>query len=350
MLFATLVLTRVTAGLGYRLGLADRPDTRKTHQGLVPLTGGIAIFLTIALGTLVLGVAPYSWPMMAIACLLFAVGVFDDIRHINPWLRLLVQYGGGLLLATWGGIALHNVGDLLGIGDIPLLVLAVPLTALAAAGLSNAYNMIDGIDGLAASTIALPLLALYVLALQAGHPGSEFLSLMLVPLAVFLLFNLGPNNRLLPKIFLGDGGSVTLGFLVTASLVYFSQGDNAVILPVTALWLVTLPLMDMLATMLRRARNGRKLMEADRSHLHHTLMDMGFSSRQALVLLVAYGVACSLLGLALENVPEYLSLACYILLFLGHCLFVMRAEAIARRLGGYLRKNRALSEEYCESN
>jgi len=350
LLFATLVLTRVTAGLGYRLGLADTPDARKTHNGLVPLTGGVAIFLTIALGTLVLGIAPYSWPMMAITCLLFAVGVFDDIRHINPWLRLLIQFGAGLLLATWGGIAIHNVGDLLAMGAIPLLVLAVPLTALAAAGLSNAYNMIDGIDGLAASTIALPLLVLYVLAVQAGHPGCAFLSLMLVSLAVFLLFNLGPDNRLLPKIFLGDGGSVTMGFLVTASLVYFSQGDNAVILPVTALWLVTVPLMDMLATMLRRARLGHKLMEADRSHLHHTLMDMGFSARQTLALLVAYGGACALLGLALENIPEYLSLACYILLFLGHCLFVMRAEAIARRFSRYLPKKSALSNEYCDPN
>ncbi len=349
-LFATLVLTRVTAGLGYRLGLADTPGSRKMHKGIVPLTGGIAIFLSILVGTLVLGVSPWSWPMMAIACLLFAVGLFDDIRHINPWLRLLMQYGAGLLLATWGGIAIHNVGNLLAMGDIPLLALTLPLTALAVAGLSNAYNMIDGIDGLAGSSIALPLLVLYVLALPAGHPGSDFLLLMLVPLAVFLLFNLGPNNRWLPKIFLGDGGSVTLGFLVTASLVYFSQGGNAVILPVTALWLVTVPLMDMLATMLRRARNGHKLMEADRSHLHHTLMDMGFSSRQTLMLLVAYGGACCLLGLALENVPEYLSLACYILLFLGHCLFVMRAEAIKRRFGRHLPKNRDLLEEYCETN
>ena len=350
ILIAALLLTRVTAGIGYRLGLADTPDARKTHSGVVPLTGGIAIFLTIALGCLVLHVAPYTGPMMAIACLLFAVGVFDDIRHINPWLRLLLQYGAGILLATWGGIAIHNVGNLLALGDIPLLLLTVPLTALSVAGLSNAYNMVDGIDGLAASTIALPLLVLYALALQAGHPLGDFLSLMLVPLAVFLLFNLGPDNRLLPKIFLGDGGSVTLGFLVTASLVYFSQGENALILPVTALWLVTLPLMDMLATMLRRARHGHKLMAADRSHLHHTLMDMGFSARQTLALLVAWATACALLGLALEGIPEYLSLACYCLLFLGHCVFVMKAEAISRRLDRPLRRVRGRAEEYGERN
>jgi UDP-GlcNAc:undecaprenyl-phosphate GlcNAc-1-phosphate transferase len=333
LVVASILITRLTAGAGYRLGLADRPDARKRHNGIVPLTGGISIFLTILFGVVMLEVSPYSFSMLLIACLVFAVGVFDDIRHINPWLRLLIQYGAGILLATWGGLAIHDVGNLLGMGNIPLLLLTVPLTALSVAGLSNAYNMIDGINGLAATMITLPLALLYALALQAGHPMADFLLLMLVPLATFLLFNLGPNNRLLPRVFLGDGGSVALGFLVTASLVYFSQGENALIMPVTSLWLVTVPLMDMLATMLRRGMQGRKLMEADRSHLHHTMMDMGFGARQTLLLLVSYAIACAMLGRALEAVPAYLSLACYILLFLGHCLFVTRAEAIGSRLG-----------------
>jgi UDP-GlcNAc:undecaprenyl-phosphate/decaprenyl-phosphate GlcNAc-1-phosphate transferase len=328
---AALLITRITAGAGYRLGLSDQPDLRKRHQGAVPLTGGIAIFCTILLGTLVLGVAPLTYPMLGIACLVFVVGVFDDIRHINPTLRLLIQYGSGLVLASYGGIAIHNVGNLLALGDIPLLLLTLPLTALSVAGLSNAYNMIDGIDGLAAATIALPLLALYTLALQAGHPMADSLLLMLLPLAVFLLFNLGPNNRLLPKIFLGDAGSITMGFLVTAALVYFSQGEDALILPVTALWLVTLPLMDMLATMLRRAKHGHKLMEADRLHLHHTLIDrLGLSPRQTLVLLIAYAAGCAVLGVALESIPEYLSLLGYFVLFCGHCLFVIKSEAIGK--------------------
>jgi UDP-GlcNAc:undecaprenyl-phosphate/decaprenyl-phosphate GlcNAc-1-phosphate transferase len=216
------------------------------------------------------------------------------------------------------------VGNLLALGAIPLLLLTVPLTALAVAGLSNAYNMIDGIDGLAAGTIVLPLLVLYLLALQSGHPMGSALLLLLVPLGVFLLFNLGPNNRVLPKMFLGDAGSVTLGFLVTASLVYFSQGDGALIRPVTALWLVTVPLMDMLATMLRRLKQGRKLMAADRSHLHHTLIDRGLGSRQTLFLMVGYATLCAIVGLVLEGIPEYLSLLCYFLLFCGHCLFVIR--------------------------
>ena len=341
LFIAALLIAGACVRIVPRLGLVDHPDGRKQHNGAVPLTGGIAIFLTLLAGTFGLGIAPYTYPMLAIACVVFAVGVFDDIRHINATARLFIQYGSGILLATYGGIAITNVGNLLAMWDIPLLLLTVPLTALSVAGLCNAYNMIDGIDGLAASTIALPLLVLYLLAVQAGHPMANSLLLMLVPLGVFLLFNLGPNNRLMPKMFLGDGGSVTLGFLVTVSLVYFSQGDNALIEPVTALWLVTIPLMDMLATMLRRLRHGRKLMAADRSHLHHTLMDLGLGQRQTLALLVCGAAICAGIGLALEAIPAYLSLLCYFLLFITHCLFVIKSEAIGAWLNARVARGTA---------
>jgi UDP-N-acetylmuramyl pentapeptide phosphotransferase/UDP-N-acetylglucosamine-1-phosphate transferase len=137
ILIAALTITRVTASLGARLGLLDSPGARKQHQGDVPLTGGIALFFTLLFGTFV------------------------------------------------------NVGNLLAMGDIPLLLLTVPLTSLALAGLSNAYNMIDGIDGLAASTITLPLLVLIVgYAIFGATAGMllegvpEYLSL----LCYFLLF------------------------------------------------------------------------------------------------------------------------------------------------------------------
>ena len=322
------------------LGLVDTPDSRKQHLGTVPLTGGIATFFSLLFCDFALNIVPYTDNMLIIAALVFIVGVYDDRFHINATLRLFIQFGAGIALATYGGIAIVDAGNLLALGNIPLLMLSAPLTALSVAGLSNAYNMIDGIDGLAASTILLPLLVLFGLAATHGHPMATWLLLMIVPLFVFLLFNLGPNNRFLPKIFLGDGGSVTLGFLVTASLVYFSQGENAVIRPVTALWLVTVPLMDMIATMLRRWRRGHKLMEADRSHLHHTLMRMGLSSRQTLLFIVAYASLCAIIGLALQGGPESVSLLLYTLLFIGHCAFVVLRDRRDRENTGKLTAER----------
>jgi UDP-GlcNAc:undecaprenyl-phosphate GlcNAc-1-phosphate transferase len=327
-LLATIAmpLAWCAARFGSAFYLVDRPDARKRHSGDIPLTGGIAIVLTILLGTWLGGSAPISAGTLLIALAVFAVGVYDDWTHLRAATRLLIHYGSGIALAILGGVAIHNVGNLLAFGDIELLLLTVPLTALSVAGLCNAYNMIDGIDGLATCMALIPLTALYVLGTLGGHATSGSLAIILVPLVLFLLFNLGPDSRLLPKMFLGDGGSVTLGFLVTAALIYFSQGDEALIRPVTALWLVGLPLMDMLATMLRRAMSGRSLMASDRLHLHHTLLDRGLSSRQTLLLLTGYGCACAALGLALESTPESLSLLAYCLLFMAHCRFVTRQD------------------------
>ena len=327
-----MLLLPLTARLGYHAGLVDHPDGRKQHNGAIPLTGGLAIFLAFLLASQVADVTLYSTGMLVVTCAVFALGVFDDYRHIRPGLRLVIHFLAGALIASWGGIAIHNVGNLLAIGDIPLLLLTVPLTALSFAGLANACNMIDGIDGLAASLVGLPLLVLCGLALGAGHPMAPTLGMIAAPIAAFLLFNLGPNSRLLPRVFLGDGGSVTLGFLLTASLVYFSQGDNALIRPVTALWLVTVPLMDMLATMLRRLRRGASLVQADRLHLHHTLLDFGLGPRQTLLVMIVWAGLCAACGLALEAIPEYLSLALYFAVFTVHCLFVLRAGNLQQRL------------------
>ena len=320
-----LILNWIAIYMARRVGLTDVPDTRKTHSGAIPLTGGIAVYATLLVGIVFLDITPYTSNMLIIATLVFSVGVYDDFDNLGATLRLIIQYGSGIALATYGGIYIQNVGNLLNYGNIPLLLLSAPLTALSVAGLSNAYNMIDGIDGLAASTILLPLLILYGLAQADNSPMAPVLLLMIVPLCVFMIFNLGPGNTIFPKIFLGDAGSTTMGFLVTASLVYFSQGDGAVILPVTALWLVTVPLMDMLATMLRRWRNGKNLMTADRSHLHHTLMDRGLSSRATLITLIIYATVCAGFGLALQAVAESLSLLMYFLLFLAHCFFVVHS-------------------------
>ena len=294
----------------------------------MPLTGGVSICLTMLFGTYLLETNPLFNEVLAIAMGLFLLGVLDDLRNINPWVRLLSQFVAGAAL-VYCGIIITNMGNLLAMGDIPLLGVAGPLTVVAMVGLSNAFNMIDGIDGLAGSMLAIPNLALYLLAINSGYVTADLplLMLTLTPIAVFLVFNLGPNNRLLPKMFLGDAGSVTLGFLAAVSLVYFSQGENALIEPVTALWFVAVPLMDMLFTLMRRAKRGSKLMQADRSHVHYKLIDMGLSPRQALIVLVGAGAIFAVIGLLLENIPAYLSLACYFALFGCHCLFVMRSEA-----------------------
>ncbi len=318
----TVLCLLIAAAAARRAGLVDHPDERKQHKGQVPLCGGVAILASVAVFYSLGEIQPYTPNLLPLTAVVLSMGLIDDWRHIRPGWRLVLEYLFGIALVTYAGIAISNVGNLLGMGDIPLLIMTIPLTALSVAGLCNAYNMIDGIDGLAATTLMLPLAVLWWLSSQAGSAHADFTGSLVLMLAVFLCFNLGPDWKWWPRIFLGDAGSITIGFLVTASLVFYSQGENTVIAPVTALWLVTVPLMDMLATMLLRVRAGHSPMQADRRHLHHRLLDMGFSSRATLCLLVAYGVVCAAVGLLLEALPAYLSLLLYFVLFLAHCYWV----------------------------
>ncbi len=316
-----------------RIGWVDRPDARKRHLGDVPLAGGLSIFAAWLLAITAGRVPVFTPETLPVIAAVFLLGMLDDRVQLRPALRLQLHYAAGLAMALYAGVRIHSLGDLLGIGDLPLLLLSVPLTALAFAGLANAFNMVDGIDGLAAVTLAVPLGTLAALAHLAGHPMAPMLAALLIPLAVFTCFNLGPDRRWLPRIFLGDAGSVTLGFLVCAALIHFSQGPAAVIRPVTALWLVALPLMDMLATMLLRWREGRHPMQADRSHLHHRLLALGLGPRRTLLALGLWSLCAAAAGLALEAaVPECLNLLLYLILFAGHCLLLQRADRLAARL------------------
>ncbi|MGB1140921.1 MAG: MraY family glycosyltransferase [Halioglobus sp.] len=326
---AIKTLERVTADIGRECGLVDIPDSRKRHTGDIPLTGGVAIAIAAPVYPLLFDTPALPLTVGLIACAIFLMGVIDDNRQVPAAWRLTLHYLAGVLLGTLGGVAIHNVGNLLGGGDIALLALTVPLTALAVAGLCNAYNMIDGVGGLAGVTALLPLVVLYLIALDFAHPATGLLAGWIAALCAFLIFNLPGGGVSLPRVFLGDNGSVLLGFMVTVFLVHYSQGENALIRPVAALWLVTVPLMDMLSTMLRRYRHGRPLMRADRSHLHHALIDMGLSARQALLLLTCWSILCALMGLALENTASYISMALYFVVFAAQSTLALKSVKLA---------------------
>ncbi|MBA6412301.1 undecaprenyl/decaprenyl-phosphate alpha-N-acetylglucosaminyl 1-phosphate transferase [Parahaliea sp. F7430] len=202
-------------------GLLDNPDQRKLHDGLIPLAGGPAIFLTFATAALLFDM-PTATTGLILYSTVFAVGLFDDHSNASAILRLIIHLVCGALMAVLCGIVITNVGNLLGFGNIPLLMFAVPLTALAFAGLTNAYNMIDGVDGLASGLALVPLAIVVTLIIQHQSMMPMPLIALVIALLVFMLFNLGPNTKLLSKMFLGDSGSSLLGFIICAVLIYQS--------------------------------------------------------------------------------------------------------------------------------
>ncbi len=323
------------------IGLVDKPDDRKHHTGAVPLVGGIAIFASMALASLIF--VPRSADMtylLAASALLVMTGSLDDRYHLNVRVRLAVQaISAGLLI--WGAhIELLGFGTLFApLWDqaINLHWLSVPVTILAIVGMINAFNMIDGLDGLSAGLSLITALALFsLLGTTIGDGASNILLLMIGALTAYLMLNLHWFPKWSPKIFLGDAGSMLLGLVITAFLIRYSQGTKELFMPVTALWLVAVPLMDILVTTLRRVRHGRSAFRPDRTHIHHIFLRAKLSPKTTLVLILGVQALAAGTGVLLERlqVNALWSLAGFVLLFILYLEFVKHAFQVAKFIRG----------------
>lgn len=315
--------------LAPRLGLVDRPDDRKWHRGRVPLIGGLAFIL----GTIV-GLAYFDSLNHFLVCLLatgvliFLVGLIDDMEGLSVRTRLVVQAATAGMVIASSGLYVDGLGHFFG-GELRLHAVGIPFTIIAVMGLVNAFNMLDGIDGLAGSMALVSIL--FILSFtSAGWPTlgvALLLQMLSVALIPYLLVNLGwPDGR---KIFMGDAGSTFIGFLLAWSLISLSHRNVARIAPVDVLWCVAIPVMDTVAVMIRRIRKGCSPFRCDRRHLHHLLIDAGFSARETLGLIVSAGVLLGATGYALRHTPEAVSLMAYLVLLV---LYVCRLPNLLERL------------------
>ncbi len=340
-----LVLMPVLTRVAWRLGLLDQPGGRKAHAGAVPLVGGLVMFLAFVFGLLALPDGLTSLrPLIAGAALLVLVGVLDDIRELSSASRFVVQVAAALLMIWWGDVVLLDLGHLVGDYRVALGIWSVPLTAFAVVGVINALNMVDGVDGLAGSVTLVTVLAIAVLATAAGAALAVHVLLVLgVAIVVFLLFNLRLPGYARARVFMGDAGSMFLGFVLAWFLVQLSQGDGRVFSPATALWLFGLPLIDTVTMMLRRVLRGRSPFAADREHFHHVLLLAGFSHEATLVIMVAVAGVMALVGIVgqLAGVSEWLMFYGFMAVFAGYFYMILRAWRVMRFLRRSISRRRA---------
>ena len=322
----SLVLLRPFAR---KIRLVDLPDHRKNHKGAVPLTGGLSAFFGLLLAWLI--AMPFIQDygiFLACAFLLVLLGAIDDAADVPAKFRLAAQVALGALLTFGTGVSLVSFGDLFGFGSIELGWLGPLVTMAAVIGATNAFNMVDGIDGLAGSLSLVSLLSLALLFGLSGALGEELV--LAVAIAVSLVPYLLANLRIPPfrrKIFMGDAGSMFIGFSLVWLLMNGTQPESQSFRPVTALWIIALPLIDMVAIMIRRARRGQSVMKPDREHLHHIFLRAGFSDRQALVVITVVAMGLAAIGVLGEvyKVPEWLMFTAFFGLFtiyewaLTHC-------------------------------
>ena len=302
------------------VGLVDKPNARKRHQGQVPLIGGISIFAAVLAASLLWLPNTLELRMYLIAsAMMVFIGALDDKYDLKVRIRIVGQIIIASLMIYGVGGYIANLGDLFGLGDINLGPVGIIFTYFAIIVVINAYNMVDGIDGLIGSLSLNTFTAIAILFLISGNNGYLSYPLMLATATLpYLVFNLGFFKKYTNKIFMGDAGSMFIGLSVIWLLSMGTQGENASFRPVTALWICAVPLMDMLAIVMRRYRKGKSPFKPDRDHLHHILQRAGLSSRQTLIAITVFSIMMSSLGVLGEyfQVPESIELMLFIVIFI----------------------------------
>jgi UDP-GlcNAc:undecaprenyl-phosphate GlcNAc-1-phosphate transferase len=302
------------------VGLVDKPNARKHHEGQIPLIGGISIFVAVLAASLLWLPNTLELRMYLIAsAMMVFIGALDDKFDLKVRIRIVGQIIIASLMIYGVGGYIASLGNLFGLGNIELGPLGIIFTYFAIIVVINAYNMVDGIDGLVGSLSLNTFTAIAILFLMNGNSGYLTYPLILATATLpYLMFNLGYFKKYTKKIFMGDAGSMFIGLSVIWLLTIGTQGENASFRPVTALWICAIPLMDMLAIVMRRYRKGKSPFKPDRDHLHHILQRAGLSSRQTLLVISIASVVMSLIGVIGEyfQVAESIELALFILMFI----------------------------------
>ncbi|MBK5291195.1 MAG: undecaprenyl/decaprenyl-phosphate alpha-N-acetylglucosaminyl 1-phosphate transferase [Acidobacteriia bacterium] len=296
----TLVLTPLVRDTFLRLGMLDRPDgSRKLHRHAVPRVGGISItfaymasyavllMLPAQEGSVLHKELPLITKLLPAAAIIFLTGLLDDVFGLKPWQKLAGQMAGTAVAMMAGvrilGLAGHTVP-----GPVALL-----LTSAWLIGCTNAFNLIDGLDGLASGMGLFAILTTFIAALLHGN---EMLALATLPMAGcllgFLRYNFNPAS-----VFLGDSGSLLIGFMLGCYGVIWSQ-KSATLLGMTApLMAMAVPLLDTALAVARRWLRGQPIFGADRGHIHHKLLEKGLTHRRVVLLLYLAGSLYAVLSL-----------------------------------------------------
>jgi UDP-GlcNAc:undecaprenyl-phosphate/decaprenyl-phosphate GlcNAc-1-phosphate transferase len=306
-LVVSFVATREVRDLATRQGWVSLPqDPRHVHQSPLPRLGGVSIFLAFSLSLgmwlaltaffprLANGLGPATMLRIYLpTCLIFLLGIYDDLRGAGPYLKFAVQATAAAMLFL-GGMRILDLPLLFGGHRFPWFV-GLPLTVIWVVAITNAFNLIDGLDGLAAGSALFSTLVVFVVSLVSQAWLGAVMSLALAGAIVgFLRFNFNPAT-----IFLGDSGSLFIGFLLSALALAGAQKAPtlvAVAIPVVSFGL---PILETILSILRRLISGRPIFTADREHIHHKLLQRGLSHRQVVIVLYAVSGLFAMLSLFL---------------------------------------------------
>ncbi len=314
----TCIVIKILNPIAQRVGLVDLPNERKMHVGAIPLIGGISIYISVLLvsGFVFEHSQLFNLFLISAALILF-IGVLDDKYDLSVRIRIVAQVIIASILIFGAGSYLTSLGNILYFFELKLGYVGVFVTVLAVIGAINAFNMVDGIDGLAGMLSLVTFSSLGLLFYLAGNEWFIVPILFIAAIMGYLLFNLRWPFASLQKIFMGDAGSMLIGLTVVWLLVLGVEADTHVFAPVTALYLIGIPLMDMTAIMYRRINKGMSPFKPDRDHLHHIFERAGFSRKQTLIRITLASAILASVGICGELflVPEWIMFVIFLVIF-----------------------------------
>lgn len=282
-------MTPVVRVLAFKIGAVDVPlDNRRIHKKPMPRIGGLAIYLSFTLTTII-----FCEPSQELATIwigggvLVILGILDDIYRLNAWLKLIIQLAAAIFAVCNGCVIDHiNLGGVY----VNLGVLSWPLTVFWIVGLTNAINLIDGLDGLACGVSAISSLSLLLVVMLQG----DFVSAIICAILFGSCFGFLPFNFNPARIFMGDTGALFLGYTLAVISVHGVFKLHAVLSFLVPFAIFALPLFDTLFAICRRVLAGKSPFSPDRGHIHHKLIDMGFTQKESVKILYAI---CGIFGL-----------------------------------------------------
>jgi UDP-GlcNAc:undecaprenyl-phosphate/decaprenyl-phosphate GlcNAc-1-phosphate transferase len=349
-LVLVLLVTPLTRRLAIWLGAIDMPHDRKVHENPTPTLGGLAIFLAVLASLLTCKILFALMPVSSVpqgiasavsspqllgiilaATFIALLGAVDDMRHLSPWMKIAGQVMAALLLVSFGveitTLALPH-GNVFDFSASPLL--SILLTIIWMVAFTNIINLIDGLDGLAAGIVLISSIAFFFYGSRIGA-DSNTLQAMVISAAVggaclgFLKYNFNPAS-----IFMGDSGSMFLGFILGAISIQGILKRTAVATLFTPIIILAVPILDTGLAIFRRARSGKPLLHADKEHIHHRLLYLGHSHRQTVLIIYLWTGLLTAIALAMEFVASKK----VVLILLGAGILVFFATTLPRIIMG----------------
>lgn len=292
-MIVSLILTPIVIKVSHKLGIVDQPNFRKVHTKPISVLGGTVILLSFLVG-IWLGhpIETEVKPLVIGSVLIYLVGLIDDIYDLKPIMKLLGQVIAALVVVYYG-VTIDFISLPID-STIHFGIFGIPITVIWIVAITNAINLIDGLDGLASGVSMIALMTIgFIAILQANIFIIMICSVLIGALLGFLFFNFHPA-----KIFLGDSGALLVGFIVGfLSLLGFKNITFvSLFFPIVIL---AVPFIDTLFAMIRRVKKGQHIMQADKSHLHHKFLELGYSHRQTVLLIYSIAILFSLSSIIL---------------------------------------------------